>query len=57
MSKKKRNKNKNEAGNTSQQSKKETYHKEIMQVLTVTLAFSFTRYALFFFFFDLAGVY
>ena len=56
MSKKKRNKNKNEAGNTSQQSKKETYHKEIMQVLTVTLAFSFTRYALFFFF-DLAGVY
>ena len=56
MSKKKRNKRKNDAGNISQQPKKETYHKEITQVLTETLVFSFTRYA-FFFFFDLAGIY
>ena len=51
MSKKKRNKRKNDAGNISQQPKKETYHKEITQVLTETLVFSFTRYAFFFFFF------
>ena len=50
MSKKKRNKRKNDAGNISQQPKKETYHKEITQVLTETLVFSFTRYAFFFFF-------
>ena len=59
MSKKKRNKRKNDAGNISQQPKKETYHKEITQVLTETLVFSFTRYAFFFFFFFffLAGIY